>query len=413
MKILLLPPYFTPETMASSLLDQHRYEAFAKEGFDMELYTPMPTRGVSDEVRATYKNRKKEQMYENRMTVHRFSLMKEGKNPIGRTLRYILAFVKQFSRGLVAKDIDCIYLVSTPPIQGMLGALLKKLKKAPFVYNLQDIFPDSLVGTGLSHEGSLLWKIGRKIENFTYSNADKIIVISEDFKRNIMAKGVSEEKIEVVYNWVDENTIIPVDEEVNPLFEEFVISRDKCRIVYAGNLGNAQNIGIVMDAASRLKDNPNIEFLIFGKGGLESNVRERIIKEKLTNVKLLPLQPLERVSFVYSLGDACIVACKAGLGGSAMPSKTWSILSTGHPVLANFDEGELKHILESNSCGIFTKADDLDGFVSAIMLLSKDKERRKEMGANGRKFVLENLTKDVATKRYVEIIKEAVAKKKI
>ncbi len=98
--------------------------------------------------------------------------------------------------------------------------MVKKFRHIPIVYNLQDVFPDSLVGTGLAKKGGLLWKIGRVIENFTYRNADKIIVISEDFKRNIMAKGVPEEKIEVIYNWVDENAIVPVKEEDNDLFDE-------------------------------------------------------------------------------------------------------------------------------------------------------------------------------------------------
>ena len=89
------------------------------------------------------------------------------------------------------------------------------------MYNLQDIFPDSLAGTGLAKKGGLLWKIGRVIENFTYRNADKIIVISEDFKRNIMAKGVPEEKIVVVYNWVDEEAVKHVPREENKLFDAY------------------------------------------------------------------------------------------------------------------------------------------------------------------------------------------------
>ena len=166
------------------------------------------------------------------------------------------------------KDADCIFLVSTPPIQGLLGGLLMKRLNIPFVYNLQDIFPDSLVGSGLSTKGSLLWKIGRIIENYTYNSADKIIVISEDFKRNIMSKGVAKEKIEVIYNWVDEKAIVPVAKEKNPLYDELDICKDKFNVVYAGNLGNAQNIDIIIDAAQKLLSNQEIVFLIFGSGGL-------------------------------------------------------------------------------------------------------------------------------------------------
>lgn len=108
------------------------------------------------------------------------------------------------------------------------------------------------------------------------------------------------------------------------------------------------------------------------------------------------------------MGDVCIVPCKAGLGGSAMPSKTWSILATSTPVLANFDEGELKEILEGQNCGVFTKAGDLDSFVAAIEFLSKNRDKCSEMGINGRKFVMNNLTKEVGTRKYVDVIKSVV-----
>lgn len=273
------------------------------------------------------------------------------------------------------------------------------------VYNLQDIFPDSLVGTGLAKKGGLLWKIGRVVENFTYRNADKIIVISQDFKRNIMAKGVPEEKIEVIYNWVDENAVQPVAKAENPLYEEFGLSREAFMVVYAGNLGNAQNIGIILDAAKLLNDN-GVQFVIFGTGGLEEEIRRRIAEEGLTNVRLLPLQPYERVSQVYSLGDACVVSCKEGLGGSAMPSKTWTIMSCGRPVIASFDEGELKEIIESGPCGVFTHAGKVEEFVAAVRSLMADRDRCEQMGRNARQFILENLTKEVGTRRYVEVIKQ-------
>ncbi len=428
MKVLFLPAYFYPETAASSYLGDNIRDALCKERIGIELYVPSPSRGISAEERKKYKKLKYENLSEGYLKVHRFSIYAEGKNPILRALRYALCSIKHFNRGVFAKDArtcDVMFISSTPPIQGAMAAMVKKCRRdhIPFVYNLQDIFPDSLVGTGLAKKDGLLWKIGRVIENFTYRNADKIIVISQDFKRNIMAKGVPEEKIEVIYNWVDENAIIPVKDEENELFEEFGISRDKFRVVYAGNLGNAQNIEIIIEAAKRIRDKGNIEFVIFGTGGLEDEIKATKEKEQLDNLKILPLQPYERVAKVYGLGHVCIVACKPGLGGAAMPSKTWSIMSSGRAVLANFDEGELKEIVEggpstspstssgtdsgtAKPCGVFTKAGDLEGFVAAIEELSQHPERCAEMGRNGRQFILENLTREVGTRRYVEVIRQ-------
>ena len=405
MKVLELPAYFYPESMSSAHLDDNLRQAMVDAGMEMIIYCPTPTRGVTQEVRKEYKRRKKDKMYDGHVTVHRFPLYGEGKNPVLRALRYTFACIKQFNRAVFSNDArscDVMFITSTPPIKGAMAGLAKKFNHKPLVYNLQDIFPDSLVGSGLAKKGGMLWKIGRAIENFTYRNADKIIVISEDFKKNIMAKGVPEEKIEVVYNWVDENAVKPVAKEKNPLFEEFGLSRDKFTVVYAGNLGNAQNISIILDGAKEL---PDIQFAVFGSGGLEDEVRELIEKEGLSNVYLNPLQPYERVSQVYSVGDVCVVSCKEGFGGSAMPSKTWTIMSCGRPVIASFDEGELKEILEKNNCGVFTHAGNVQEFVESIKSLAAEPSCCEEMGKNARRFILDNLTKDVGSKKYVHVIK--------
>ena len=416
MKVLSFNAYYTPEFAASLFLEEDIAEGFAKAGLDNEMYVPTPSRGVSDEVREAYKSKKEEFFFENKLRVVRYDLIKEGRNPILRALRYFLQNYKQYRCGTHAKGIDAIFCGSTPPTQGLMAGYVKRKlckkynKYIPFVYNLQDVFPDSLVGTGLTKKGSLLWKIGRKVEDKTYKNADKIIVISQDFKRNIMAKGVPEEKIEVVYNWVDTNKIAPVSKEENPLYEEFTISRDDFNVVYAGNLGNAQNVMLLIDAAKRLKEHTGIKFIIFGSGGMEQELKNEIAVNHLQNVKILPLQPVERVPFVYSLGDVCVVACKEGLGGSAMPSKTWSIMACESAVVANFDEGELKRIIEDNECGVFTKAGDSEAFANAIHQLSKDTDSCREMGRHGRQFVIENLEKEECTKKYAEAILSVVKK---
>ena len=371
----------------------------------MELYAPMPTRGISKEVREEYKKRRMEHWHDGKLEIHRFLMYGEGKNPILRALRYVFCWCAQFWKGLRAKDIDLIYLASTPPIQGVLGGLLKKIKKVPFVYNLQDIFPDSLAGTGLAKKDGLLWKIGRVIENFTYRNADKIIVISEDFKRNIMEKGVPEEKIVVVYNWVDEEAVKHVPREENKLFDMYGLDRKKFYVTYSGNIGLTQNMDMLLEVAKELEEDPNIQFVLIGEGAYKKRVEEIIAEKNIGNVTLLPFQPYEDISHVFSLGDAGLVISKPGVGENSVPSKTWSILSASRPVLANFDENELKTIVSENQCGIFTKAGDKETFKQAILDLYHDREHCEQLGRNGREFILKNLTRAVGTQKYVDVIK--------
>lgn len=422
MKVMQLTGYFLPEKAASIYLTENRLEAFAEAGFDTVIWASRPTRGLSDEEYQEYKNKKLETMYGGKVTVHRFAMYREGKNPLLRALRYSLNWIIQLWKGLREKDVDCIYLASTPPIQGMLGAFIKKFRGIPFVYNLQDIFPDSLFNNGLANKGGMLWKIGRVIENFTYKHADKIIVISEDFKKNIMAKGVPEDKIAVVYNWVDQNAVVEVKREENKLFDKYGLDREKFYVTYNGNIGLSQNMEMLLSVAEEFQSDKvqafqgkeisctDIHFVLVGNGAYLDEVKRLVNDKKLKNVHLLPFQPYEDISHVFSLGDASLVISKPGTGAASVPSKTWSIMSASRPVLANFDENELKDIVAKNNCGIFTKAGDKEAFKESILKLYSDKELCKEYGKNGRQFVMDNLTKEVGAGKYVEVLKSVVKK---
>ena len=403
-----MPDYFSPEIFASSYLFENRNEAFANEGFDMIVYTPSPTRGVNRNV--SYQ--KIEFLYKNHLELHRFDMVGESKNTMLRLVRYFLCSVSQFFKALFTRKFDIVLLGSTPPFQGAIGAALKIIRNKRFVYGLQDIFPDSLVSTGITKKGSLIWKIGRVIENFTYKYADKIIVISEDFKKNIMAKGVPEDKIVVVYNWVDQNAVVDIPRDKNKLFDKYQLDRSKFYIEYSGNIGLTQNMDMLLEVMKELKiTHPDIGLVLVGEGAYKAQVEEIVKRENLTNVTMIPFQPYEDISYVFSLGDAGLVISKPGVGANSVPSKTWSIMSASRPVLANFDENELKDILAGNECGIFTKAGDREAFKQSIIKLYENRELCKKYGTNGRQFVMDNLTREVGTQKYVDVIKEVCSGK--
>ena len=411
MKVIYPLAYYTPERTASSVLIEDRLEAFSLSDLEVEAFAPTPCRGVSSEERALYKTQKyrHEEKYNGQLIINRFSLYAEGKNPIFRALRYFLCVCIQAYKCLRTKNADVLYIGSTPPINGLLAAFIKKTKRLPVIYNLQDIFPDSLAGTGLAKRDGILWKIGRVVENITYCNADRIIVISDDFKKNIMAKGVPEEKIIVVYNWVDENGVVPVAKEDNALYDELGINRDKFTVVYAGNFGYAQNIDVTIAAAERLKDVKDIQFLMFGTGGLVENYKKIVHEKGLINIHFFPLQPAEKVSQVYSLGDLGVVACKKGLGKGAFPSKTWSIMSAGTPVIANYDEDtDLERLVKDNALGVFSAADDSEQMATCIIEMYNNRELCAKYGRNARQYIIDNVSKEKSTQKYVDVITEVV-----
>lgn len=406
MKAIFPCSYYLPETAASLYITDNIVHACADNNIEVDLYTPTPTRSVPEGA----KWKREERQVNGLLRIHRFHLYGEGKNPLLRTLRYLLGeFI--LLHYCMWKRYDVAFIDSTPPIQGLKMPLIKWLKRKPTIYNVQDVFPDSLVGTGLTTKGSLIWKIGRIVEKITYKYSDKIIVISEDFKKNLLAKGVPEDKIVVVYNWVDQNAVVDIPREKNKLFDKYNIDREKFYIEYSGNIGLTQNMDMLLEVMKELKTtHPDIGLVLVGEGAYKAQVEEIVKRDDLTNVTMIPFQPYEDISHVLSLGDAGLVISKPGVGANSVPSKTWSIMSASRPVLANFDENELKDILVGNECGIFTKAGDKDAFKRSIIKLYENRDLCKKYGTNGRQFVMDNLTREVGTRKYVDVIKEVCNK---
>lgn len=408
-RVLRLRAYYAPELTASSHLEEDMCEAFKVNQITSINYTPVPTRGISKRIRCEYKKRKHEELYDGYVIVNRFSMFREGKNPVQRAFRYICCSIMAFSLCIKEKDIDIVYSSSTPPTQGALSAIVaKKLskkykRKVPFVYNLQDVFPDSMINAGMTHKGSLLWKIGRKIENYTYKNADKIIVISEGFKRNIMAKGVLEEKIEVISNWIDLGSVQPVAKEDNTLYDEFGIDRDKFTVVYAGNFGAAQGADVVLKVAEKLKYVSDVQFVIFGGGAYFKDAKEQAVS--LSNVIIHSLLPQERVSEVYSLGDVALITCKPGTGNAGMPSKTWSIMACNTPIIASFDtDSDLADVLKTSGAGECVRPGDPEVLAEAILTCKNN----DKFNCNCRGYVTKYASKHTCVSRYIDVFRKTV-----
>ncbi len=413
MRILMLPPYCYPEQISSSHLMDDLFQYFAENNTNVEIYTPMPCRGIDEATRNKYRKIRTEKRYCNTVTIHRFPMFIEKRNILIRAIRYLICNLIQYRKGIKASEIDLIYSGSTPPTQGILCSRVAKTlsrkygHNVPFVYNLQDVFPDSLVTAGITRKDSLIWKIGRIIEDKTYQNADRIIVISNDVKRNIMDKGVSEEKIAVIPNWINTDTVQPVPRQENKLFDDLGLSRDGFYVTYAGNLGLAQGVDTILDTADRLRDYPEIQFVIFGGGNKQEEYKKRI--DRMPNVQLFPLQPAERVPEVYSLGNVSIVACKKGAGTGAIPSKTVSIMATATPVLLSFDEGsELWKLIQENDCGYLAPAENADAMAQQILEAQADSFICHQRGIQARRLVEQQFSRETGTRKYIDVFKSTL-----
>lgn len=409
MNILFLDAYYEPETIAYTHLERDLIEGLISDGHKIDIICPIPTRGIDKKTREKYKNKKLEKKYNGFVTVKRFMAPQEGKNPLGRAFRYFWCNLRTYQIAVKNKDIDIVFSNSTPPTQGALSALVarrlskKTGKKVSFLYNLQDIFPDSLVNSNLTHKDSILWKIGRKLENFTYRHADKIIVISQSFKKNLLAKGVSEKKIEIISNWIDLESVHPVERKDNKLIDEFNLDPSKFFVVYAGNFGASQGADIILKVADQLKEYDDIQFLILGGGAEFDKAKKTVADNQMSNVIIHGLLPSNRISEVYSLGDIALITCKKGVGKAGMPSKTWSIMACNTPIVASFDTGsELDDILSSANAGICIEPENPEKLKDSIL---DYKEKSCSNRSNARNYVFEHVSKKVCVNKYLDMFK--------
>ena len=410
MNILFLDAYYEPETIAYTHLEKDLIEALIADGHKIHIICPTPTRGISDEVREQFKKIKSESKYDGSVIVERFWAPQEGKNSLIRAFRYFWCNLRTYQKAIKQKNIDAVFSNSTPPTQGALSGLVaKKLskkskKKVPFFYNLQDIFPDSLVNTGMAHKGGLLWKIGRKLENFTYNHTDKIVVINQGFKRNIMEKGVPEEKVEVISNWINLDSVHPVERKDNSLISEFGIDPNKFITVYAGNFGAAQGADIVLKAAKGLVEEKDIQFVIFGGGPYFEDARKEA--EGLENVIIHELMPQDRVSEVYSLGDVALITCKAGTGKAGMPSKTWSIMACNTPIIASFDtDSDLADVIRDSGAGCCVEPENTEQLINRIVGAYREWKYGDAYNSNGfRRYVMDHASRDACVQRYLNVM---------
>lgn len=406
MKIVILDAYYYPENIAFSHLEKDIIEGLIARGHAVSVVCPTPSRGLSDEVIVRYKTIKHETR--DGVEIQRFSAPREGKNPLMRAARYYWCNCRQYSIVKRRRDADVIFAVSTPPTQGRMGGKAAKKLGVPFVYSIQDLFPDSLVTSGLGREDSFLFRFGMMMEKKTYRLASKLIVLSEPMRETLLKRGAAADKVAVVSNWIDTDAVSPVKKDDNPLFEEYDISRDTFNVVYAGNFGASQGADIILRAAQLLRDNRDISFVIFG-GGTEYESAKALAKElRLDNVKMLDLLPAERVAQVYSLGDIALITCKKGVGKSAVPSKLWSIMACDTPIVASFDtDSELSRIIEESGAGGCVEPERPEVLARAIENAASKDGLKRSGEASIRNYAVGHASKENSVKRYVECIENA------
>ena len=276
-------------------------------------------------------------------------------NIISRYVRDTLTNIREAIGILKLKNVDVLFEdVSYSSFWAVKAAKMKGIK---VVAMLQDVWPDNAVQSHLISEGSFLYKYFEMWQKSVYKNADKLICISDDMKDFIVSKGVDADKIDVIYNWGYSDDVVDIPWEENEFVKKYNLSRDKFYAIYAGNIGKMQNVEIVVNAAKELQDREDIQFLIIGDGARREAIEE--MAAGLKNVTMLPMQPSELATHIYSAAGVNIIPLVAGGTKTAMPSKTGVVLSCGKPVIFTFGrESGLSARMEACGAGVSVDAED-------------------------------------------------------
>ena len=311
---------------------------------------------------------------------------------------------------------DAVLAMSPPLTLGMAGRIAATVRRAPLVFNIQDVFPDVAVELGLL-TGERVIRAARALERVSYRMSDAVTVLSDDLADNVRTKitiGLEGEKadeqaakVRVIPNFVDTTAIRPAARE-NSYREQYELI-GKTVVMYAGNVGFSQSLDLVLDAARSFRETrPDLVFVINGGGSARPELERTA--EDLPNVRFIDMQPIERLPEVLAAGDIHVVPLRAGLAWSSVPSKLYSILAAGRPIVASVDAGtEVERTIERAGAGIAVPPDSPAEFQSALSRLLDDREQRDRMGASGRLFVERWASPAAVAESYENLFEELIA----
>ena len=330
-------------------------------------------------------------------------------NLVARALGFIGLTGLATVAGLAARGpFDGVIAVSPPLTFGAAGWLLARRHRCPLVFNVQDVFPDVAVEVGAIGSPRAI-AFFRWLERATYRRADAVTVLSDDLAANVSRKvdvagGTGRRPVvRVVPNFVDTDSIRPADRMTRYRVEHGL--GDRTVVMYAGNLGHSQSLDLVVAAADRHRDRHDLVYVVNGGGVRADDLRAAAAQRK--NLVVVDYQPADRVPEVLASADLHLVPLRAGLGESSVPSKTYSVLAAGRPLVASIDEdSEVARVVVEAGAGLAVPPDDVEALVEAVEVLVADPERRIRMGEAGRRGAEAWRSPDQVAVTYAELVAE-------
>lgn len=396
MNVLILTQFYWPEARTAPTNLAAVAEGLKSKGHTVTVITGFPNHPFG-RVYDGYRMRAWQWDEVRGVPVLRLPLVPDHSlSPLRRALGYLSFAVAALILGTIHSmklDLD-VLLVYLPPLTvGIPAALLGLLHGAGIIYWMTDVWPESLELAG-ARLNPLLRRLIRQLEDWVYRRAEVVCVNSPGLVSNLVSKGLPREKTEPVLDWADEDLFFPVDKD-QELAKQWGID-GSFNVMYGGNLGVVQNLQTVLAAAKRLRDLPDIQFILIGDGNDEASLKAMVASDDIRNVRFVPRQPMDRIREFFALADVLLIHLKRDpLFKLQIPSKTMAYLACGRPILCAVS-GEAERIVLDAQAGVSCPPEDPVAMAELLReLYLLPKPVREAMGTRGREAYLTKYTKAI------------------
>ena len=390
LSILVLCPHYAPDTAPTGEVMTAICEQWTARGHRVEIITSLPWYR-DHAVAGGWAGRLVRTQQEPWGRIRRWHPFPSDKRRLAARAAAFAGFTTLVGVDAVmaAGRCDVVFAMSPPLTLGAAGWAAAWRGRAPLVFNVQDVFPDAAVDTGVLQNARLVAAASR-LERWVYRRAAAVTVLSEGMAANVRAKlapEVDPDKVVVIPNAADADRITPSDRHNRYRAELGLGDGEATVVMYAGNLGYSQPLELVIAAAERFagQGRTDVHFVVNGDGVARSAVAAAA--QRLDTLHLVGWQPPERLAEVLAAADLHLVLLRAGLGTTSVPSKVYSVLAAGRPVLASVDRGsEVEKLLDASGAGTTVDPEDVDAFCASVARMADDPDGLVEMGRRGRAY---------------------------
>jgi glycosyltransferase involved in cell wall biosynthesis len=401
MRILFLSHYFPPEVNAPASRTYDHCRQWVADGHEVTVVTCVPNHPAG-QIYPGYSNRLYQVETKDGIKVVRLlTYITPNEGFFKRSASYLFYMVMAIAAAPFLPRADVVVSTSPQFFNGLAGYFVGILKRSPWVLEIRDLWPESILAVG-AVKNRFLIRMLEGIERFAYRRADKIVAVTDSFVRHITNCGADLQKIEVVKNGVDLSlfSAVPYDQD----FAAELGLGGKFVAAYVGTHGAAHGLDTILDAALLLQNRSDIVFLMVGDGAEKLHLVQRCAELKLANVVMLDQQSKEKMPAIWGVSDVGLVHLRRlDLFKSVIPSKIFENMAMQKPIILGA-EGESKEIIEQADAGICIEPSNPRQLADAIVNLSEHRELSTRLGGNGAEFVAANYDRKVLARRLLGIL---------